>query len=128
MRVILVLVVLCLVAAAAGCGARNEESPVTIGGSSAVVVAGSVPAAVHGTVRAADGSPVVEVMVTASSLEVPPRAVPELAVLTDETGAYEWPLAPGRYRLEVTDGHGSAAADVTVVGGVGPVVNLTLSA
>ena len=89
----------------------------------------TVPGAVHGTVRAPDGAPVPGVLVAATSIDSPARAVPELAVMTDAAGTYEWPLQPGRYRLEATvAGVGAASAEVTVAitEGRGPTVDLPL--
>jgi hypothetical protein len=54
---------------------------------------GTVP--VSGIVRDPAGRPVAGALVTATSLDRPPRPVPELAVFTDPAGRYDWPsLAP----------------------------------
>jgi hypothetical protein len=109
-------------------GPAGDEQP-AVGDAAAGTVAG----AVHGVVRAPDGHPVPGVLVAATSIDVPSRAVPELAVVTDAAGAYEWPLQPGRYRLEATvAGVGSASAEVAVTDvlteGRGPTVDLQLRA
>lgn len=92
---------------------EREEQPATVDHE-----ATRVPGALHGIVRATDASPVANVMVVATSTDEPPVAVPELAVVTDNDGKYEWPLKPGKYRLSVTDGtHGNGAVDVTLQAG-----------
>lgn len=79
---------------------------------------GAVPAAVagkgaptfkqglSGSVRDEAGKPVGGAMVVPRSLQQPGPAIPELAILTDDSGRYAWPLPPGSYDLVVTaDGH-----------------------
>lgn len=59
-----------------------------------------------GSVRDEAGKPVVGAMVVPRSLQRPGPAIPELAILTDDSGRYAWPLPPGSYELVVTaDGH-----------------------
>jgi len=38
-------------------------------------------------------------MVEPTSLDNPPRPIPELAVMSDASGRYSWSLPPGRYSL-----------------------------
>jgi hypothetical protein len=38
-------------------------------------------------------------MIAARSLDEPAKAIPEIAILTNEQGSYAWPLRPGRYEL-----------------------------
>lgn len=115
------LLILVLVLAACQPGGESPtsgDSP-----SSSAVVA----TAVHGVVQDASGKPVTGVMVAAVSTDMPARAVPELAVVTDPAGLFEWPLPPGRYRLEVTVESRRAAADVEVKAErLGPTVVLTV--
>lgn len=101
MRPIIVLSALLLTLTTACGTARNEESPITGGSSSALVAT-----AVYGIVRTPDGQPAVGVVVSATSLDEPARAIPELAVVTDDQGTYEWPLRPGRYRLSAGASNG----------------------
>jgi hypothetical protein len=51
-----------------------------------------------GTVTAA-GKTVVGAMIVPTSLETPPAAVPEMAVMSDTQGHYSWSLPPGRYSV-----------------------------
>lgn len=45
-------------------------------------------------------------------------AIPELAVLSDEAGRFEWPVPAGTYEVLVTaDGHRSASREVSVAKG-----------
>jgi hypothetical protein len=67
-------------------------------------------------------------MVSAHSLDSPAHAVPELAVLTDADGRYEWPpLASGRYELRVATPTAKGAVRVVVQSGTTAHADLTLS-
>jgi len=85
-------------------------------------------AAVTGAVHDTEGAPVRGALVTAASLDTPGNPVPEVAVLTDRLGRYQWPavLPPGRYRLEVRTTIGSAAETVTVRPGTTATADLTI--
>jgi hypothetical protein len=81
---------------------------------------------VAGLVTAA-GKPVEGLLVTAASLDVPTKPIPELAVLTGADGRYFWPLSPGRYRLSVSpEGFRPASGTAMVEAGRRAVVNLAL--
>lgn len=108
--VTLALVATALTAAACGQPGPRGETPVTAADHEAT----AVPGALHGTVRTRDGQPIPGVMVTATSTDDPQRPVPELAVMTDDQGRYEWPLVPGRYRITVTLSAGEASSEITV--------------
>lgn len=56
---------------------------------------------VEGTVTGPDGRPVAGAVVTPRSLDTPSRAIPEIAVLTNDQGMYRWTLLPGSYELTV---------------------------
>lgn len=59
-----------------------------------------------GTVRDEAGKPVAGALVVPRSLERVGPPIPELAILTDGSGRYAWPLRPGSYELVVTaEGH-----------------------
>ncbi len=77
----------------------------------------------RGTVTDSAGAPVAGVLVTPQSTDTPPQAVPEVAVMTDDQGRYQWSLAPGAYTLTFT-AEGYAPATEAVV--VGPAVPVTL--
>lgn len=104
-----VVVVIVVVGASCATKAGPDESPVTGEHDER-----TIPWAVHGAVRTVDGNAVVGVMVSAVSIEDPARPVPEVAVITDEHGGYEWPLPPGRYRLSVDSPAGSGSGEVKV--------------
>jgi hypothetical protein len=54
---------------------------------------------VRGRVIAADGRPLRDVFVQATSLDRPAPAIPDIAITTDQAGNYFWALLPGRYSL-----------------------------
>lgn len=76
--------------------------PVAVAGKSAP----TFKQGLSGSVRDDAGKPVGGAMVVPRSLQRPGPAIPELAILTDDSGRYAWPLPPGSYELTVTaDGH-----------------------
>lgn len=109
----------------AGCGFPGEgESPISGGSPSSQATV--VVSAVHGVVRDRAGTLVADVMVAATSLDVPARPVPEVAVMTGRDGRFEWPLPAGRYRLDAgVEGLGAGSVEVTVAADQpGPVVQI----
>jgi hypothetical protein len=123
-RLIPTIVAVAALVAGVGCATKMGpgESPVTSDHGEA-----TAPGSVKGAVHSMDGRPVVAVMVVATSLDEPPRAVPEVAVVTDGDGRFEWPLKPGRYRLKATTPAGSATRDVTVGAGDTDEVHLVVA-
>jgi hypothetical protein len=59
-------------------------------------------AVVEGVITDAAGKPLVGAVVMPKSVDTPPKAVPEMAVFTNEQGRYRWTLAPGKYVLSVS--------------------------
>ena len=106
----LLLPALAAAALLTGCG----ETPVS---STDPAAPGGTPVrgAVAGTVRAADGSPARGATVLPRSLDTPARAVPEMLVVTDERGHYEWSLEPGRYGLAARPATGAGGPGLAVV-------------
>ncbi|MFJ6672656.1 carboxypeptidase-like regulatory domain-containing protein [Actinosynnema sp. NPDC091369] len=75
-------------------------------------------ATVTGVVADSAGRPVAGALVQPRSLDSPPHPVPELAVLSDPDGRYEWRLTPGRYEFTATkDDRVGPASDVTTAAG-----------
>jgi len=61
---------------------------------------------VTGHIKDGDGAAVAGATVLARSVDVNGSPVPELAIVSDASGHYEWPLRPGRYELTVVaDGY-----------------------
>jgi hypothetical protein len=70
---------------------------------------------VKGRVTSRVGKPVRNTLVSAKSLDIPAKPVPEIAILTNGDGYYSWPLRPGDYKITVaTDRHEAASERVTV--------------
>jgi hypothetical protein len=91
------------------------------GGPTAATGQASTRGVVMGRVLGADAAPVPGAAVLPRSLDVPAKPVPELVVVTDAKGAFEWRLEAGRYELIVNPPPGSSgtfpAQAVTVAGG-----------
>ena len=70
---------------------------------------------VVGRVVLLDGQPLVGAWIVAHSLDDPARPIPDLAILSDASGRFVWPLRAGRYRLAaLVDGQEIAVASVVV--------------
>lgn len=76
---------------------------------------------VSGTVRDGRGRPVAGVLVQAAAEPGSPP-VPDLAIVTDQAGRFDWPLRPGTYRLSA--GPSGTAVRVTVRAGSAAHVDL----
>jgi hypothetical protein len=73
---------------------------------------------VTGQIRGDEGTAVAEATVLAASLDVDGPAVPELAIVSDANGRYEWPLRAGRYELTViAEGYQRLSRRVSVSAG-----------
>lgn len=72
---------------------------------------------IAGRVSRPGGLAVEGAVIVATSLDHPARPIPEIAILTDDDGRFEWPLRPGSYRLAaLLGGQEIAAATATVHG------------
>jgi protocatechuate 3,4-dioxygenase beta subunit len=70
---------------------------------------------VSGRVLDPSGNPVVGAVVVPRSQDSPPQELPEIAVMTDDDGRYQWTLPPGRYSFTVHhNGHASSSQTVVV--------------
>ena len=95
-----------------------DEAPVTGSQGDATGPGRSDQGVVEGVVRGADGSTVAGALVVPVPLDDPAPAIPELAVVTDDAGAYTWNLPDGRYELRATkDGTAMGSARVEVAAG-----------
>ncbi|MCT8971881.1 carboxypeptidase-like regulatory domain-containing protein [Microbaculum marinisediminis] len=89
-------------ASEAGAGETGKEEP-------------GLRTGVVGTVRSPDGEPVSGAVIVARSLDTPTKAIPEIAIVTNEHGSFAWPLRPGRYELApMLDGRRGDFLPVTV--------------
>lgn len=155
-RVVVMLVAWLLLAACgqSGNGSADPNAPVTNTGSAAPVDpnapvtntsavpvdpnapvtgmpgqpgGGSVGPGVSGRVVDAAGQPIAGVLVVPQSTDSPPQALPEIAVMTNEQGAYQWSLPTGAYTLTFTaEGYTETSEPVTVVQGQPVTLDVTL--
>ncbi|WBB47475.1 carboxypeptidase-like regulatory domain-containing protein [Verrucosispora sp. WMMA2044] len=70
---------------------------------------------VTGTVTTPAGEPVRQAPVQVTALDEPAPAIPEIGVLTGDTGRYEWRLPPGRYEITVSVGEQHSTTQTTTV-------------
>ena len=78
---------------------------------------------VSGQITDNDGKAVAEATVLAASVDVNGPAIPEIAIVSDASGRYQWPLRPGRYELTViAEGYQRVSRRVDV--GAGEVATL----
>lgn len=83
---------------------------------------------VVGRVIDGQGLPVADAVVVPASLDQDGPPVPEMAVLSDSSGYYEWQLRPGRYAITVTaEGYQERVITVAVKAGQVTVNDLTLN-
>ena len=95
-----------------------DEVPVTGSQGDATGPGRTDQGRVEGVVRGADGSTLADVLVVPVPLDEPAPAIPELAVVTDDSGAYTWSLPGGRYELRATkDGTAVGSTRVEVAPG-----------
>ena len=106
---------------------RNPDQPVARAASDGRGASDGAREGIEGTVTAADGTPVAGASVLAESLDQPAQRIPEIAILTDESGRYLWPLSPGRYRISISaEGHPPSADTATVEAGQRTTLSFTL--
>lgn len=99
--------------AAAGLWGDGPDQPVAAGHRLPAVA--QLSEGVAGRLLQAADRPVAHAVIAARSLDRPARAVPEIAIITNDDGRFQWPLRPGTYRLAaMLDGRQIAGATVTV--------------
>ncbi|HEY5840792.1 MAG TPA: carboxypeptidase-like regulatory domain-containing protein [Mycobacterium sp.] len=100
----------------------SVSSDDAVGGSATTQAHG-----VDGNVSDQEGKPVTGALVTPTSLDTPSKAIPEVAVFTNDEGRYSWVLPAGRYRITVTaDGYQEASVETLVPEGGTATLDLQL--
>lgn len=70
---------------------------------------------VSGTIKDEGGHAVEGAIVTPKSLDANAPPIPEIAIVSDKDGQYQWPLRPGRYEVTArASGYRDATQQVTV--------------
>jgi len=102
---------------AASCSDPNR--PVTNGGDATATTASrGISAGVEGRVTAPGQKPLAGVSVQPRSLDEPATAIPEMAVVSEDDGQYQWTLDPGEYEITFSvEGYQPATRRVTVRSG-----------
>ena len=86
----------CVLATAAAGQAGPPDRPIS---SDDAGETSSIRQGVQGRVTSESGQAIVGVLVQARSMQRPSLPVPDIAVVTDRTGGYQWSLRPGRYEF-----------------------------
>jgi hypothetical protein len=107
----------CLFIAAASCGhPPSAASPTNTDGSHST--SQPLKEGVAGQITDANGKAIAEATVLAAALDPNGPAIPEIAIVSDESGRYQWPLRPGRYALTVVaDGYERVSRRVALSAG-----------
>jgi hypothetical protein len=112
-------------AALAGCVGGHPDGPVSTDGRTGL---SPLREGLAGRVLSPDRSPVAGALVQPRSLDTPGTRIPELAVVTDREGHYEWRLDPGEYEITVSaDGYRRSVVKATVRRGRTTTLDITLA-
>lgn len=99
-RLIFLVMIMIIVSGAlpmASCSANNAENP----SSNNASVNPQTFEGVTGFVTSREGHPIISAWIQAKSLNNPANPIPEIMILTNGAGEYQWPLSPGRYEISV---------------------------
>ena len=92
----------------------NDDTPVASTTGSAAGSA-QIVQGVAGRIADSAGRPVAKASVQPKSLDNPSPAIPEIGVISDETGRYVWRLPTGNYEITVVaEGYRNATKRATV--------------
>ena len=104
----------------------DQETPVSNSNKNGEPAA-TIKEGVKGRVTTARGRPIKDAFIQPASLDEPGKPIPELAIVTDEDGRYEWRLFPGDYMISVSaDGYKTASKKVTVEADQAATLDFTL--
>lgn len=110
-------------------GGSSAESPRTAGEQAqvATTVWAAFRQGLSGRVLDEAGKPVRGALVVPRALQATGPPIPELAILSDESGHYAWPLPPGSYEVVVSaEGHATAQRRGSVVKGAVATLDVVL--
>ena len=118
---------LCLVLGTGLCAVpSNPDRPVS--GGQAVSTVRQMTEGVAGRITNTVGNAVEGASVLAASLDPGGPAIPELAIVSDANGRYQWPLRAGRYELTVVaEGYRRVTKSVAVTAGEVAAMDFVLS-
>ena len=103
-----------LMAPAVSCAVPNSPSD-AVSSADTPEPARSSAEGVTGEIKDDNGRALDGAMIIPKSVEANGPAVPEMAILSDTTGRYRWPLRPGNYDVTVrADGYHDVTQRVTV--------------
>lgn len=105
-------------------GCANENKDVS---SEQSRPAQAVQEGLTGRVSDADDHAVEGAFIQPRSLDNPSPPIPEMAILSDSSGQYNWPLRPGNYEISVSaEGYAPASGRVKVQTGKVATLNFVL--
>ena len=99
--------------AAAGVPVADPDQPVDNSEQRQAVA--QISEGVVGRLLQSGDRPIANAVIAAKSLDRPAKAIPDIAIMTNAAGRFQWPLRPGAYQLAaMLDGRQVATATVTV--------------
>ena len=116
---------LCLIVGTGLCASPSSPERSVGTGNSTV---SQLKEGVTGRITNDDGVAIEGAVVVAASIDPGGPAIPEIAIVTDARGRYQWPLRAGRYELTaVAEGYQRASKKVAVRAGEVATLDFVLS-
>jgi hypothetical protein len=118
---------LCLIIGTGFCASpSSSDRPVSGGDGNSTTR--QLKEGITGRITNDDGNAVEGAAVVAASLDPSGPAIPELAIVSDANGRYQWPLRAGRYELTVVaEGYQRVSKKVAVSAGEVATLDFVLS-
>lgn len=96
-------------------GSGDDGGIIGSEGQTEPAVLGEGGASLTGHVFTYAGAPIEGASVTVESLDDPPSAIPEMAVMTNGAGQFSWPLPEGTYKVTVLSPAGARKSRTATV-------------
>lgn len=118
---------LCLIVGTGLCASPSSPDRSAGGGTGNSTVS-QLKEGVTGRITNDDGTAIEGAAVVAASVDPGGPAIPEIAIVSDAQGRYQWPLRAGRYELTaVAEGYQRASKKVAVSAGEVATLDFVLS-
>ncbi len=101
-RATVLSVALMTIGANASCDGTNDPDASVMTGADTTPDTAQISEGVIGRITSDDGRALAGALVTPMSLDDAGPPIPEIAIISQDDGSYEWPLPPGDYELVAT--------------------------